>query len=247
MHGHRSKASSHVECFPGAQYKFFPTQSAARDWLVAQPVYTAPSAPANLFRVSSSVSRPPPAPSRYFNGGGDGGGGRGDPSAVAPPRRSQEPSIALTPAQNEVLELILAGENVFFTGSAGTGKSLILEHVKYHLDQRGATYAVTAPTGIAAVLIAGQTIHSFAGVGYGEKGLRDYTGMMHGGAGSIGAKKKQWGLTDVLVIDEVSMVGCPLAVGGVVHAKAHTAEPRSLGEAERDRKVGAQRPEHLLW
>jgi hypothetical protein len=118
----------------------------------------------------------------------------------------KKPTIELTPDQNRVLQLILEGKNVFFTGPAGTGKSLILEHVKYHLATRGKRFAVTAPTGVAAAQLGGSTIHSFSGVGLGDKGLRDYVGMSLTKKTKVGQKKDVWRDTRVLIIDEISMV-----------------------------------------
>jgi ATP-dependent exoDNAse (exonuclease V) alpha subunit len=48
--------------------------------------------------------------------------------------------------------------NVFITGRAGTGKSTLLQ---YFRDSTKKNIAVLAPTGVAAVNIKGQTIHSF--------------------------------------------------------------------------------------
>jgi len=48
--------------------------------------------------------------------------------------------------------------NVFITGRAGTGKSTLL---KYFREHTGKNVAVLAPTGVAAVNVQGQTIHSF--------------------------------------------------------------------------------------
>ncbi len=48
--------------------------------------------------------------------------------------------------------------NVFITGRAGTGKSTLLSHFR---DTTKKNVVVLAPTGVAAVNIAGQTIHSF--------------------------------------------------------------------------------------
>ena len=49
-------------------------------------------------------------------------------------------------------------ENIFITGKAGTGKSTLL---KYFKKNTAKNVAVLAPTGVAAVNIGGQTIHSF--------------------------------------------------------------------------------------
>ena len=53
-----------------------------------------------------------------------------------------------------------SGENLFVTGRAGTGKSTLLRCLKSNLPQKT---AVLAPTGLAAVNVQGQTIHSLFG------------------------------------------------------------------------------------
>lgn len=50
------------------------------------------------------------------------------------------------------------GRSVFLTGKAGTGKSTFLRYIIEHTDKQ---LAVLAPTGIAAVNVGGQTLHSF--------------------------------------------------------------------------------------
>ena len=49
-------------------------------------------------------------------------------------------------------------DSIFITGKAGSGKSTLL---KYFKNNTGKNIAVLAPTGVAAVNIGGQTIHSF--------------------------------------------------------------------------------------
>src|SRR5512143_831790 len=51
-----------------------------------------------------------------------------------------------------------AEEHVFITGRAGTGKSTLLRHFISNTKRRA---VVLAPTGLAAVNVGGQTIHSF--------------------------------------------------------------------------------------
>ncbi len=62
----------------------------------------------------------------------------------------------------KILALLQNGENVFLTGFAGTGKSYILNKLKEHLKKK---LTITSTTGIAAVNVKGQTLHSWAGVG----------------------------------------------------------------------------------
>ncbi|VAX37033.1 DNA repair and recombination protein, putative helicase [hydrothermal vent metagenome] len=51
-----------------------------------------------------------------------------------------------------------SSKNVFVTGKAGTGKSTLLEYFRAHTLKN---VAVLAPTGVAAINVKGQTIHSF--------------------------------------------------------------------------------------
>ncbi len=55
-------------------------------------------------------------------------------------------------------------ESAFITGRAGTGKSTLLNLVR---DKSKKRVAVLSPTGIAAINIGGQTIHSFFGLPHG--------------------------------------------------------------------------------
>jgi len=51
-------------------------------------------------------------------------------------------------------------QNVFITGKAGTGKSTLLEYFRSVTHKK---IVVLAPTGVAALNVRGQTIHSFFG------------------------------------------------------------------------------------
>lgn len=63
----------------------------------------------------------------------------------------------------EVLETLEnTNQNIFLTGKAGTGKSTLLRHFRATTKK---SPVVIAPTGVAAVNVQGQTIHSFFGWG----------------------------------------------------------------------------------
>ena len=70
--------------------------------------------------------------------------------------------------QLEALNAVKSGNSIFLTGSAGTGKSFTLKAIvnylksKYNYDYE---FGITALTGCAAVLINGQTIHSYLSIG----------------------------------------------------------------------------------
>ncbi len=60
---------------------------------------------------------------------------------------TKPPEGELSSEQHRILEAVLKGENLFYTGPAGTGKSFMLEHTVYHLRQLRKTVFLTAPTG----------------------------------------------------------------------------------------------------
>lgn len=91
--------------------------------------------------------------------------------------------------------------NLFLTGRAGTGKSTLLQYFRAHTRK---SVVVLAPTGVAAVNVRGQTIHSFFGF------KPDITPE---GARAIRvrkAKKNLYRKLQAVVIDEISMVRADL-------------------------------------
>ena len=112
-------------------------------------------------------------------------------------------NIKLEPEQKAVVQKILEGENVFYTGPAGTGKSAILKTIVPMLREQGWKVQIIAPSNLAAYNVGGQTIHNFAAWNINSSGkkLDDLKKAARG--------KKQWKKlndVDVLVIDEISMV-----------------------------------------
>jgi ATP-dependent DNA helicase PIF1 len=67
--------------------------------------------------------------------------------------------------QNAALFAVLEGKSIFLTGSPGTGKSYTLKAIIKVLQEANKRIAVTASTGCSAVLINGQTIHSYLRMG----------------------------------------------------------------------------------
>ncbi|KAF8832674.1 hypothetical protein HHX47_DHR1001745 [Lentinula edodes] len=110
--------------------------------------------------------------------------------------------IKLSKEQKQVLETVKAGGNVFFTGPAGTGKSVLLREIIKVLRSRKLEVAVTASTGIAGINIKGSTVHSWAGIGLGKEKAAILASRI---ANSTHARLS-WTETDVLIIDEISMI-----------------------------------------
>ncbi|RUP50709.1 DNA helicase Pif1 like protein [Jimgerdemannia flammicorona] len=127
----------------------------------------------------------------------------------------------LSSEQLDVLYLVVEkGRSVFYTGSAGTGKSFLTNLIIQRLREWFKTqlvakygefwaehkwrdlFAVTAPTGMAAINIGGQTLHSWAGIGLGNESAEVLANRINGG----GAARRRWEDVQVLIIDEISMV-----------------------------------------
>ena len=108
--------------------------------------------------------------------------------------------LDLTPEFRRALDLLERGDrNLFITGRAGTGKSTLLQHFRATTRKN---VAVLAPTGVAAINVGGETIHSFFGF------KPDITPDRVRKAS--GARKDLCKSIDTLVIDEVSMVRADL-------------------------------------
>lgn len=93
-------------------------------------------------------------------------------------------------------------EHVFVTGRAGTGKSTLLQHLAWHTSKQ---IAVCAPTGVAALNVEGQTIHSLFRLPIGL--------IANGDIDQTDATRKILNAIDTLVIDEISMVNADLMDG----------------------------------
>ena len=104
--------------------------------------------------------------------------------------------------QSKALAILKSGRNVFLTGSAGAGKTYVLNQYITYLKQHGVPVAITASTGIAATHMNGQTIHSWAGIG-----IKDYVSDRY--LASLRDKKyfrDKMDKVKVLIIDEISML-----------------------------------------
>lgn len=108
----------------------------------------------------------------------------------------EKPDIEIVGETKEVLDrLENSKDNIFLTGKAGTGKSTLLRYFRATTDKN---VVVVAPTGVAAINVQGQTIHSF--FKFGIAITEDKVKKIYGQKGEIYKK------IDTLVIDEISMV-----------------------------------------
>lgn len=127
------------------------------------------------------------------------------PSCAAETLERVSADFRLCQEQRQVLDYLAEGNNVFFTGAAGAGKSTVLKAAITYLRAIMKQTQVVAPTGIAALLLGGTTIHAYAGWRPRNDKELSLEEIAHAAGG-----KKIWKRlkkeTDVLIIDEISMV-----------------------------------------
>lgn len=115
-----------------------------------------------------------------------------DPSPARPPVNTE---LVLTEEFKRGLELLNGDAPcIFVTGKAGTGKSRLLTHF---VETTNKVVVLLAPTGMAALRINGQTIHSFFGFpprALSEEDIKP------------SSKRELYRALDTIVIDEISMV-----------------------------------------
>ncbi|MFP8920018.1 ATP-dependent RecD-like DNA helicase [Megasphaera indica] len=130
------------------------------------------------------------------------------PSPPAPEpctvKESADVSSTLTLEQQDAFAAMADGHNVFLSGGAGTGKTYVLEHFIQYAQDEGKTVLRMAPTGIAARIIKGTTIHRAIHapttvIGPDNFQLASYAHQMGKKVYEVIAR------TDILIVDEISM------------------------------------------
>lgn len=135
---------------------------------------------------------------------------------------SSTPLETLTEEQQSVLHYLLQGHNVFLTGGGGVGKSYFLSVLETEFpglkrrllleknpnEVRFPRIQLCALTGCAALLLGqkSKTLHSWAGIGLGKGTVQELSVKIR----RNGKALRQWLTTDLLVIDEVSMMTAEL-------------------------------------
>ena len=109
-------------------------------------------------------------------------------------------TLDLSPEQAAVFAAIeTTREHIFVTGRAGTGKSTLLNHLSWQTSKQ---VVICAPTGVAALNVGGQTIHSLFRLPIGVIADHEIEQSRE--------VRKLLNTIDTLVIDEVSMVNADL-------------------------------------
>ena len=150
--------------------------------------------------------------------------GAADAKKSVAPRPAPIALESLTAEQRgAALAAVEAKKSVFISGAAGTGKS---HASKYIVQRLRARCAPTAPTGVAALNIGGSTLHSFFGLGIGTGNGPQH---MIRKARKNKAAMKRINETEVLLIDEVSMMSSDLLEAIDAVAKDVRRDDRPMG------------------
>lgn len=112
--------------------------------------------------------------------------------------------MEFSPEQQIVFNKYIEGKNIFITGPGGTGKTALIRHIQKDAYKKCVDIQVCALTGCAAVLLEckAKTVHSWSGIGLGNGSIQsNVTKIM-----KKAYAKSTWKGTDILIIDEVSMM-----------------------------------------
>ena len=111
---------------------------------------------------------------------------------------------SLSKEQEEAFEKFKNGENLFISGPGGTGKTHLIKEMVSYANKECTNIQVCAMTGCAALLLecSAKTIHSWSGIKRANKSIDDTCKDI----AYSSYYKKSWKKTDILIVDEVSMM-----------------------------------------
>jgi len=133
--------------------------------------------------------------------GSAGSAGTAGPAGPVGPVATKD---VLSVEQQCALQQFEDGDNLFITGEGGTGKTRLIQHLVKATKNTGKKIQVTALTGCASLLLecGARTIHSWSGIKLGNGDPEDIaSNILYNYMAT-----KAWRTTDILVVDEVSMM-----------------------------------------
>ncbi|EMG45970.1 RRM3 ATP-dependent DNA helicase RRM3 [Candida maltosa Xu316] len=139
-----------------------------------------------------------------FNRVTNGYGKRKAEDELDNPAKRPDTKIELSEEQQRVVDLIInEKKSILFTGSAGTGKSVVLRAIVEKCEEiyRG-DFGITASTGLAALNIGGQTLHRFLGIRLAKGSVATLAKMINKNT----LLAQRWKSLRLLIIDEISMI-----------------------------------------
>jgi len=116
--------------------------------------------------------------------------------------------MELSKGQLLIFEEYSNGKNIFLTGPGGSGKTTIIKEIYSDAIENEKKICVTALTGVAANLLdcEATTLHSWAGIGLGKLSAEKLVSKIRKNSN----KKENWIKTEILVVDEISMLSLEL-------------------------------------
>lgn len=111
--------------------------------------------------------------------------------------------MELDAKQAKVVDAVCKGlDNIFITGAAGVGKSVVISSITKRFTSANRIFRVVAPTGIAAHNVGGTTFHQLCHLGLGKEPRE----ILLAKTMRQTASARQWRILSTLIIDECSML-----------------------------------------